>query len=207
MKRWTVLLGRIGTTVIAICLALLLVSLIPHAAVNGLQGLQYSSYSSNTWSTLSELVLTEPQTLSVNIAANGSLSVYVLEVSLSTVDKWINQTYPGTVDFSNVTYLDGFLSSHSDLIGWQGAIHNGTIAFEYAPTKIVDISLIASNHSPQAVYISNYGWVIFSNAAPVSKVRTLSEFAIPVGFVFILPWLSDQLKAKAKKMSRTRAKS
>lgn len=199
MKRWTVLLGRIGTTVIAIGLALFLVSLIPPTQINAGFGTRNSSYPSNTWAAPDEFVLTEPQTLRVNITTNGSLSVYVLEVSPSTIDDWINQTHLGAVDFSNVTYLDGFLSSHSGLIDWQGEISNGTLAFEYTPTRIANISLIASNHSPEVVDISNYAWVIFSNVAPVSKVHTLSEFAIPIGFVFTLPWMSGLLKAKERR--------
>jgi hypothetical protein len=200
MKRWPVLLGRIGTTVIAIGLALFLVSLIPPTQINALIGLPISSCPSNTWTTLiDELVLTEPQTLRVNITANGNLNVYILEVNSSTIDNWINQTYLGPLDFSNVTYLDEFLSSHSGLIGWQGEIRNGTSAFEYAPTRIVDISLVASNHSPDVVGISYFEWVIFSRVAPVSKVQILSAFAIPIGFVFTLPWLSNLLKAKKRR--------
>lgn len=205
MKRWTVLLGRIGTTVIAIGLALFLVSLTPPTQINAGFGTPISSYPSNTWATLGEFVLTEPQTLRVNITANGSLNVYILEVNSSTIDEWINQTYLGPVDFSNVTYLDEFLSSHSALIGWQGEILNGTIAFEYVPTRIVDISLVASNHSPDVVGISYYAWVIFSSVAPVSKVQTLSGFAIPIGFVFTLPWLSNLLKAKKWRKSLSQA--
>jgi hypothetical protein len=199
MKRWTVLLGRIGTTLIAIGLAFFLVSLIPPTQVNGGFGTRNSSYPSNTWAAIAEFVLTEPQTLRVNITTNGSLSVYVIEVSSGAIDDWINQTHLRPVDFSNVPYLDEFLSVHSGLIGWQGETSNGTIAFTYTPTRIANVSLIASNHSPQTVYISNYGWVIFSNAAPVSKVQTLSEFAIPIGFVLTLPWLSDLLKAKKRR--------
>jgi hypothetical protein len=205
MRRWTVLLGRIGTTVIAIGLALFLVSLIPPTQINAGFGTPISSYPSNTWATLGEFVLTEPQTLRVNITANGSLNVYILEVNSSTIDNWINQTSQGPVDLSNVTYLDEFLSSHSGLIGWQGEIHNGSIAFEYAPTRIVDISLVASNHSPDVVDISYYTWGIFSSVAPVSKVQTVSAFAIPIGFVFTLPWLSNLLRARKRRHNPGRA--
>jgi hypothetical protein len=212
MKRWAILLGRIGTTIIAIGLALLLVSLIPPTQINGLAyNWGYSSipqpnigYPSNSWSAVYEGVLTEPQTLRVNIAANASFNVYMLEVSSSTIDKWINQTYSGSVDFSNVTYLDQFLNSHPGVIGWEGEIHNGTIAFEYTPRRIVDISLVVSNHSPEAVGISAYELLWFSSVAPVSKVQTLSEIAVPIGAVFTLLYLSSLLKTKKRRNSRAK---
>jgi hypothetical protein len=213
MKRWAILLERIGTTVIAIGLALFLVSLIPPTAINGLSynwGVVYSNgfstgpgpnigYPSNAWGTVYWGVLTEPQTLHVNIAANASLNVYILEVSSSTIDDWINQTYSGSVDFSNVTYLDQFLDSHPSVIGWQGEINNGTIAFEYTPRRIVNISLIVSDHSLEPVGISAYELLWFSSVAPVSKVQTLSEFAVPIGVAFTLPYLGNLLKAKKKR--------
>jgi hypothetical protein len=208
MKRWSILLGRTGTTVIAIGLALFLVSLIPPTTINGLGynvGMVSSTgpapnigYASNAWGAVYEGVLTEPQTLHVTIAANATLNIYILEVSSSTIDDWINQTYSGSVDFSNVTYLDQFLDSHPSIIGWQGEINNGTIAFEYTPRRIVDILLVVSNHSSDPVGISSYQLLWFSSVAPASKVQTLSEFAIPIGVAFTLPYLGNQLKAKKK---------
>jgi len=212
MKRWAILLGRTGTTVIAIGLALFLVSLIPPTTINGLG---YNppgtislngpwpapniGYPSNAWGSVYEGVLTEPQTLRVNIWANASLNVYMLEVSSSTIDNWINKTFSGSVDFSNITYLDRFLDLHPSVIGWQGEINNGTIAFEYTPKRIVDILLVVSNHSPDPVGISSYELLWFSSVAPASKVQTSSEFAIPIGVAFTLPYLGNLLKAKKKR--------
>jgi hypothetical protein len=148
-----------------------------------------------------EGVLTEPQTLRVIIVANASLNVYMLEVSPSTINDWINQTYLGPVDFSNVIYLDQFLDSHSGVIGWQGEINNGSISFEYTPRRIVDISLVVSNHSPDTIGISSYELLWFSSVAPVKKVQTLSEFAAPIGVAFTLPYLGNMIKRKEKRGS------
>jgi hypothetical protein len=208
MKRWPILLGRIGTTIIAIGLALFLVSLIPPRTINAL-GYNVGTatgptpnpigYPSNSWNTIYEGVLTEAQTLRVTIATNASLNAYILEVSSSTIDDWINQTYSGSVDFSNVTYLDLFLNSHPDIIGSHGQINNGTIAFEYTPRRIVDISFVVSNHGPDTVGVSSYELLWFSSVAPVHKVQTLSEFAVPLGVAFTLPYLGNLLKARKKR--------
>jgi hypothetical protein len=198
MKRWTLLLGRIGTTVIVIGLALLLVSLIPAMEIMGGSNMFFPpSISSKTWGTLYEGILTELQMLRLTVTANGTLDVYVLEVSSQEITQWINRTYSWSM-VNNATGFDEFLNSHPASVMWHGEINNGTISYEYAPTKITNMTLDVSNHSPDNVTI-NYTWTLFGSVAPVSKVQTLSAFAIPIGFVFTLPWLSDLLKAKKRR--------
>jgi hypothetical protein len=198
MKRWINLLGRIGTTVIVIGLALLLVSLIPHMEIEGTSFISpYPSISSKTWGTLYEGILTELQTLRLAVTANGTLDVYVLEVSSQEITEWINRTYSWSM-VNNATGFDEFLNSHPASVVRHGEIHIGTTSYEYAPTKITNVTLDVSNHSPNTV-TANYTWTLFGSVAPVSKVQAISAFAIPIGFVFTLPWLSDLLKAKKRR--------
>jgi hypothetical protein len=200
MKRWAVLLGRCGTTVIAIGLALFLVSIIPHVQIDSFSTAYYvpSPSFSKGWYPVYMVALTELQTVRFIVtAANGTLNVYVLKVTDQAVLDWINQTY-GAHYFSNVTCFDRFLDSHPASVAWKGEIHNGTISGEYVPTKITDITLVISNHGPNDVD-ANYSGVVFGSVAPVSKVQTLSEFAIPVGVAFTLPWLSNLLRAKKRR--------
>jgi hypothetical protein len=197
MKWWTLLLGRIGTTVIVIGLALLLVSFIPHMEIEGTSFMSPYPSISKTWGTLYEGILTELQTLRLALTVNGTLDVYVLEVSSQEITQWINRTYSWSM-VNNATGLDEFLNSHPASVVRHGEIHSGTISYEYAPTKITNVTLDVSNHTPDTV-IANYTWTLFGNVAPVSKVQTLSAFAIPIGFVFTLPWLSNLLKAKKRR--------
>jgi hypothetical protein len=197
MKRWINLLGRIGTTVMVIGLALLLVSLIPRMEIEGIEFIYPSSISSKTWGTLYEGILTELQTLRFAVTANGTLDVYVLEVSSQVIFEWINRTYSWSM-VNNATGFDEFLNSHPASVVWQGEIHSGTISYEHAPTKITNVTLDVSNHSPDTVIV-NYTWTLFGSVAPVSKVQALSAFAIPIGFVFTLPCLSNLLKAKKRR--------
>jgi hypothetical protein len=202
MKRLTVLLGRGGTTVLAIGLALFLVSLIPSVPTGSYLGNGYTN--GKTWQTLDgDTVLIPQQTLHIAVTTNGTLNVYVLEVSSRTIYEWItaradSEHYSGLIDFFNVTYFDEFLGSNPGSIVWQDEIHDGTIDYEYVPTKIVNVTLTVSNHSPDVVS-ADYAWSLSRSVAPASKVRILSEFAIPIGVVFTLPWLGNLLRAKKRR--------
>lgn len=202
MKRLTVLLGRGGTTVLAIGLALFLISLIPSVPIGSSLGNGYRN--GKTWQTLDgDSLLTPQQTLHVTVTTNGTLNVYVLEVSSRTIYEWItaradSEHYSDSIDFSNVTYFDEFLNSNPGLIAWQAELHDGTIDYEYVPTKIVNVTLTVSNHSPDVVS-ADYALSLSRSVAPASKVRILSEFAIPIGVVFTLPWLSNLLRARKRR--------
>lgn len=190
MKRWPVVLGRVGTVLIAIGLALFLVSLIPPTQ---------SSFSSNdsileSWTSYYETTLTPLQTMRVNVTANGTLDVYMLETSIGAIDRWIAEQN-GSV--GNVTLFDLFLKANSSLIAWHGEVHSGTIDHEYSPGTVVNVAFVVSSNSSD--YVS-FDWSVsvITGKAPAAKVQTLSEFAIPVGIVFTIPWLNELLRARRR---------
>lgn len=194
MKRWIIFLGRGGTVLIAIGLALLLVSLIPSA--------QLGSFTVSGWviypkrfETSFEGVLTPQQGLRVTITANDTLTVYILEVRASTLYEWINEHHPEkemTFDF-NVTNLEEFLEENPNKIGWQEEMQEGEI--EYVPTKVTNATLVFSNPSSNYIRVDYEGSMI-SLVAPETKVRNLAQWAIPIGFVLALPWLTQLWKEK-----------
>jgi hypothetical protein len=203
MKRWTLLLGRIGTTIIVIGLALFLVSLIPPMEIQA----SFSIFpgptiiSSKTWVTDYEGFLTGLQTVRLTVTTNGTLDVYVFKISSEEIYQWINRTYSWSM-VNNATGLDEFLGSHPASVVWQGEVSNGTISAKWGPTSITNVTMVVSNRSPDDV-TANYDWAQFSSVAPVSKVHVLSAFAIPIGFVFTLPWLSNLLKSRKRLLMRT----
>lgn len=198
MKQRTVLLGRVGTTVLVIGLAFFLVSLVPPMGGESTYSMSPDFYPSGSWGSVYWNVWTGVNSVHVSIATNGTLNAYILDVNPQTIDDWMNNSYSGPVDFSNVTYFDQFLRSNPRTISWQGEVHNGTLNFEYVPTAIVNVELTFSNHGPDLVSL-NWTCTVFRTLAPVSKVQTLSEFAVPIGVAFTLPYLGNLLKAKKKR--------
>jgi len=196
MKRWTILVGRGGAILLAIGLALLLVSLIPSAQTNSFMG--NTSVFQRTWAPwYYQGLLTPQQSLRFSVTANGSLNVYLLEVSSQTIYRWISDRHFDQIDYSNITYFDEFLGANGESIRWQAQTQSGKVEYEYTPTKITNATLVISNPNYYSIDVEYEGSVT-GHVAPISKVRTLAEWSIPLGFVLALPWLTDLLRTKTK---------
>jgi hypothetical protein len=198
MKRWIIFLGRGGTVLISVGLALLLVLLTPPARSGGFNGRTY--VAPEMWGPLSHFeyvpTLTPQQGIQVTIRANGTLNVYLLEVSTQTLYDWISEHHPEqemTYDFFNLTRLEEFLEANPDSIAWQEEMHERKI--EYVPTKVTNVTMILSNPTSDYIIV-DYEGSITSLVAPGTKVRNLAQWAIPIGFVLALPWLAQLRKEK-----------
>ncbi len=187
MKRWIIFLGRGGTVLIALGLALLLASLIPPANLGSFGGSTFAPPKMFTF--LFEQVLTPQQGLQVTMTANGTLNFYVFEVDCDILFEWLG----GSI--GNVTKLEEFLEENPDVVGWHAEIRNEKIEHEYIPTKVINATIILSNPSSDYVNV-NYEGSITSLVAPGTKVRNLAQWTIPIGLVLALPWLAQLRKEK-----------
>jgi hypothetical protein len=94
--RWMTLLGRIGTVILAIGLALLLAWLIPSGTTGGKSGWsgpigpeQYETGASEVW--------TPQNGLRISVEGTGDVRVYLLGASLPELDNWkalLREAYP-----------------------------------------------------------------------------------------------------------------
>lgn len=199
MRRWKILLGRSGTVLLAIGLALLLVSLIPAAQTGTSMGTQH--LGPKRWgSWYYETILTPQQSLRLNVTANGTLNVYLLEVRSFSIYDWMLENYPDRdlFDFSNVTYLEEYLNANPATIGWQHQIQNGGVEYEYYPTKTTNATLVLSNPTSDFIQLE-YRVTMTAQVAPRGKVQTLATWTIPIGFLLAIPWTVDILRARTKK--------
>ena len=203
MTRWTTFFGRGGTVLIAIGLALLLVSLLPPAQivssfvvtdvppkVSLLLNLRfYSSFDQSQPSY--EILLTPQQGLRMHIYPNGTLDVYILEVNSQILYQWVGD------DFFNVTDLEEFLEANPSVIGWSGEVHNGHIEHEYVPTKVTNATLVVSNPSSEIAHVD----VDVTHTSRLARIKTrnLGQWATPIGFVLSLPWLTQLWKRKTRR--------
>ena len=192
MKRWMIFLGRIGTVLVSIGLALLLVSLIPSAQLTT-QGVKTAVPPKWVQPSI-EQILTPQQGLQIIVTANGILDVYILEVSSQVLYQGVND------DFLNLTDLDKFLDANPGLIGWHNEVNNGTIEHEYVPTKVTNTTLVFSNPSSEYVPV-DFEATITSRIAPGTKVLNLAQWVIPIGFVLSLPWFNHILNRRTRRKS------
>lgn len=198
MKRWIIFLGRGGTVLVALGLALFLVSLIPPVPFGTFGGsnyveakmfkpLSYFEYAST---------LTPKQALKVKLTFNGTLDVYLLEVSTQALYDWIHTHHPEQqmmYPAYNVTMLEEFMTANPNSITWQEEMREGEV--EYAPTKVTNATLILSNPSSANVMVEYEGTITIS-FAPQTKVRNLALWTIPIGFVCAVPWLIRARRTK-----------
>ena len=210
MKRQTILVGRLGTVIVAIGLALLLVSLIPSYASTTFGGSE--QVPSRTFQSLGMVpfgnlpanvtfysgyfsILTPQQELNVKLTCNDSVNVYLLKKDLNSVFQALNSSE----NSHNATLLEGYLTANPEAIAWQGKLTDGTV--DYTPTAIINATLIFSNPTQNTVQVQ-YNGKILNLLAPANKARTLSFGAIPIGFVLTLPWLIDLRRRNNNKSSQ-----
>jgi hypothetical protein len=98
-------------------------------------------------------------------------------------------------EFLSETDLEEFLEANPSVIGWYDEAHNGTIIeHKYFPNKITNATLVFSNSNSE--YVKVHGNVDLMSRIVGFKTRNLGQWAIPIGFVLSLPWLTQRWKRK-----------
>lgn len=207
MRRWPIVLGRGGTVLLAVGLALFLVSLIPSAQLGSSMNVTGPVNAASWWGyDLRDLAqqptLTPQQTLHITVNTTGAVNVTLIDTTVQAIYNWMNDTYANMTDWSSITYFEGFVKSNPTLIVWQREVDNGTIDYDYVPIEVVNIdqvnmSMVVSNYGSNPVVVQ-YAGSVKSSVAPTAEVLTLSEFAIPIGAALTLPWLNELARARRK---------
>jgi hypothetical protein len=182
MKRWKNLLGRGGTVLISISLALLLVSLIPRTELGSSMGTM--PVSPDAVFTPYSRTLTPQQGLRVKVTVEGVLNVYLLELG--------NGEPPGTnMRFANSTELLDFLETNQSLIIWSSPkLENESFERSYSPTKVTNATIVLYNPSSDQTQL-DWEITLTSSVAPGEKVRTIAYWAAPIGILLAIPWLAE----------------
>lgn len=198
MRRWIVLAGRSGTFLLAVGLAFLLLSSVPPVRVRDFGG-DIGVFAERFETLRLDLFLTPQQGLSLDVSANGTLNVYLLEVSDQTLMDWMNEDLePKTADLYDTANLEAFLDAKPETVAWQSSIDNGKAEHEYFSTSSTNASVIVSNPSSEFVRTSYEGFVN-GYIAPVNRVRTVVVWIIPAGLVLAAPWFASLLRTRTQK--------
>jgi hypothetical protein len=186
MKRWMTVLGRGGTVLISISLALFLVSLIPQIQATTARG--SFSLPPESVQIVYTQVLTPQRGLQANMTTQGALHVYLLEAG--TTELFPDLGTMSTPPFLNITGLQKFLDANPErLIEDYGSI-NGYFERYYVPPRILNATLVVSNPGSSNVGV-NYEIAITSSVAPTEKVRNIAYWAAPIGIILAIPWFAE----------------
>ena len=210
MKRQIILLGRLGTVIVAIGLALLLVSLIPTYSIMSFAGsdlvspgtfqgivpfANLSTPNATFYGGGEDFTnLTPQEELNVKLTCNGTIDAYLLQIDSNTLFQSLNSSSGNS---NNATLLKDYLKANPGVIVWQGQVTEGTV--DYTPTAIINATLIFSNPSQNTILLQDDGKIL-NLLAPANKTRTLAFGAIPIGFILALPWLIDLRKHRNYKV-------
>jgi len=190
MKRWTTVVGRGGTVLIAISLALLLVSLIPPINLMILGGRTPPISPERVFATNSQ-VLNPQQGVQVKVTVEGTINLYLLEVGNG-------QIFPGAggMVFANATDLLEFLDANPDLIIWKKEnLENESFERSYTPTKVMSATLVFYNPSSDEAIV-DYEVTLISTVAPGEKVRNIAYWITPIGIILAIPWFVNSWKQR-----------
>jgi hypothetical protein len=179
MKRGIVVLGRFGTVLFVIGLAMFLLSLIPAAQTGGFGGTCNIRPRLFEWNPPFSMMLTPQQSLRVNVEANTTITVYMLDV---------NATYLLEQTERNSSKLLQFLENNPEVKLWQKETTGGKATLEeYIPPKIINLLLVFSNFGSQTANVT-YEITISTVIAPGRRVLTPAQCLIPIGVVLAAPW-------------------
>ncbi|MGD9130940.1 MAG: hypothetical protein PVH73_05125 [Candidatus Bathyarchaeota archaeon] len=186
MKRWTNVLGRVGTVLIAISLALLLVSLIPQIQMqHSVGGGPLSAGESSV--VFNHVNLNPQQEVALAVTVEGKATVYLLELFLEF------RIGPGIFEYGfNVTDLQ----ENPDLIIWEHEVENGDYKRSYTPTRVMNATIVVYNELDSEMAYLEYEMTLRSALAPKEKVRTIAYFAAPIGVILAIPWLVNIWKQR-----------
>ena len=188
MKRWTTILGRGGTVLIAISLALLLVSIIPQ--INLAASVGVMPVASDEVYSISYRALTPQQGFQVEVTVEGTLNVYFLEVGPE-------EPQPGVgMLFADATELLEFLEANPDLVIWEsGELVDEDFDHYFTPTKVMNATLVFYNRGLDDATV-DYAVILTSTVAPGEKVRNIALWTTPIGLILAVPWLANLWKQR-----------
>jgi hypothetical protein len=194
MKRWTTILGRGGTTLIAISLALLIVSFIPQTQSSSSKGSM--PIRAGQFSVMfSPGTITPQQEVQVNITVKGTLTIYLLEINARA------QFMNGTFGYEfNLTDLQELLKEHPEQIPLEHEVENSGYKLNYTPSKIMNATVAVYNNASETATLE-FDMALKSSLAPGDKVRTIAYFAAPIGVIMAVPWLLSGWKQRKNKLA------
>jgi len=205
-KRSTALLSRAGTVLLVAGLALVLLSAIPPRKIEntdfgGTVRLQPRTFSIE--STFYTFLRLNPQYgIYINAQANSTVTATLLSLGNQYVQQWITDRYPESQPSSNqnTTIMEDLLNSHPDSIAWQDRIENSNLELQYAPTKLMNVTLIFSNTGTENAKVT-YNGKLLNFIVPSERALNPAKIVVPVGVVLTLPWLSSKLKPRKNKQT------
>jgi len=196
VNRWTNLLGRIGVIVIAVGLALVPVYFIPENVTGTLYRVGSWFMQPETFTVHQSDVFGPQLGMHVDLITNGTVDVYVFELSGAYILEWLNNSYPGSQ--LNMSIFQSFKNEHTSNIAFYQQVPIGHTEIEYVPTKVTNATLIFVNPSQTDILEFSVEIQWFRTVASKARLLTAMEITIPCGLVLAVFWLIYYFRERRK---------
>jgi hypothetical protein len=196
-------MGRAGTILMAAGIALIVLSIIPARTDQNTDFGETTILQPKTFSLESSFFLSrtfDPQYgLYISVQTNRSVTIYLLNIGKEHLYQWVENQFSdnqSSSSTSNISVLEDFLNINPSSVAWQGNTLDGRAEFQYAPTKLMNVTLIFSNPNTEIAKVK-YNGKLLNFIVPSERALNPAKFAIPIGIVLTLPQLT-LLKRKNK---------
>ncbi|MCD6243359.1 hypothetical protein J7K06_06755 [Candidatus Bathyarchaeota archaeon] len=190
MKRISTVLGRIGTVLLALCLALAILVLIPPANL-GISTSGASQLNSETFTLIggSSLSLNPQIFVKVSLDVNTTIEFYIINI--------LQQKIIEEAGFYNLTKFDNFMQDNADKILLNGEVSKGSTTLEFTPNGLVNATFIIVNRNVHAASV-NYKIELLTSIAPKVRIIPTITYLGPIGAVLTGQWVFVEIKNRKR---------
>ena len=189
MNRLSIAMGRIGTILLAICLALAILTLIPPASLGtSMRGITYLTPKTYTF-VGSSLTLNPQISIRAEFATNNTIKFYIMNLPRENITV---ETLTG-----NLTQFKEFMERNADKILLNKTIDSGNVTVEFTPGGIITASFILLNQNPDVANIS-YKIELLASIAPNVRIIPVISYLSPIGAIFAGQWVFIKFRNRRK---------
>ena len=195
MKRISIVLGRIGTVLLATCLALTILLLIPPASISPVS----SGIPSNIDYTLtpkSFILINLPLTLNpqffikVQLSTNNTVEFYIIDLPRENIRQ--------IIEVGNLTEFKALMMNENVHVMMNKTFDSGNFTIEFTPEGLLNSSFIIVNKNLYAAKV-NYKTELLAYIAPNVRIIPVITYLSPMGAIFTGQWVFIKLKNRKRK--------
>jgi len=195
MKRISIVLGRTGTVLLATCLALTILLLIPPASISPVSFGMPSNHVDRTLTPKSFILINLPLTLNpqfsikAQLSTNNTVEFYIID--LPRENRQI-------IEIGNLTEFKALMTNENVHVMMNKTFDSGNFTIEFTPDGLLNASFIIVNENLYAAKV-NYKIELLVYIAPNVRVIPIITYLSPMGAIFTGQWVFIKLKNRKRK--------
>ena len=194
MKRISTVLGRTGTVLLATCLALTILLLIPPASIS--PGFRIPSNVDYTLMPKSFMLINLPFSLNpqfsikVQLSTNNTIEFSIIDLPQKNIGQ--------IIEIGNLTEFKALMMNENVHVMMNKTFDSGNFTIEFTPDGLLNASFIIVNKNLYAAKV-NYKIELLAYIAPNVRVIPVITYLSPIGAIFTGQWVFIELKNRKKK--------